>query len=95
MFEKTLYSRIYFYLVRFCLLNEHQLGFCKNFSTFHAITNLYHKLLKNIENGMHNCSIFFDLSKAFDTVNHGRLIWKLDHYLGIANNLLRDCLTSR
>ena len=93
-----LYSRIYSYLERFKLLNEHQFGFRKNSSTIHAITSIYDNLLKNIENGMYNCSIFLDLSKAFDTVNHERLIWKLDYYFGIrgiALELLRDYLTNR
>ena len=93
-----LYSRIYSYLVRFKLLNEHQFGFRKNSSTIHAITSIYDNLLKNVENGMYNRSIFLDLSKAFGTVNHERLIWKLDHYFGIrgiAHELLRDYLTNR
>ena len=33
-----------------------------------------------MENGKQVFSIFFDLTKAFDTISHGALMHKLDHY---------------
>ena len=81
------------------MLNERQFGFRTKSSTIYAITSIYNnKLLKDVENDMYNCSIFLDLSKAFDAVDYERLIWKLDYYFvirGIANDLLRDYLTNR
>ena len=45
------------------------------------------KLSESINKGKYGCGIFIDLRKAFDTVNHGILLKKLEHY-GIRGNML-------
>jgi len=52
-------------------------------------------LWSNADNGLYSCSIFLDLLKAFDTVNHGILFNKLYHEIGIRGiplQLLRSYL---
>ena len=55
------------------------------------------KILTEIENKKHVIGIFIDLSKAFDTIGHVKLLNKLEHN-GIRSNchtLLKSYLSDR
>ena len=54
-------------------------------------------LLKNIDENKITCTIFLDLAKAFDTVDHRILIMKLERYgiRGQALSLLKSYLLDR
>ena len=64
-----------------------QIGYRKNYSTTHALIDLTNLISESLDNGNFVCGIFVDLQKAINTVDHGILLSKLDHYgiQGIAN----------
>ena len=88
LFEKIVFRRLYDYFNSHGLLNDCQYGFRKGYSTYMAITNFHNKILKDLDCGMYSIGLFFDLSKAFDTVDHGILLDKLNHY-GVSGACLK------
>ena len=45
-----------------------------------ALTILIYTITNEMDKGEHIIGLFFDLAKAFDTVNHTMLLKKLTHY---------------
>jgi len=74
-----------------------QFGFCQNYLTTLVISHFYDQILKEIDKNNIVGSIFLDIAKAFDTVDHDRLISKLEHYgiRGIAKDLMKSYLANR
>ena len=62
------------------ILTPFQFGFRENNSTKLTITTFYDRLLKNLDENKITCSIFLDLQKTIDSVNHEILFQKFYHY---------------
>ena len=76
--EKYINNNIQAFLEKSEYLHQHQYGFRKNKSTTQAVATLLDKLLEGIDNGEYSVTIYLDFKKAFDTVDHSILLWKLD-----------------
>ena len=79
------------------ILYTSQYGFRTGHSTYMAVMEMYDKISEAKEENHFSMGVFFDLSKAFDTVNHKILISKLEHYgiRGVCLDWLIDYLRNR
>ena len=95
--EKIMFNRLREFLNKHEILYEKQYGFRQNFSTDLALLELSDKIAESIDAKKYTICIFVDLSKAFDTLNHGILLQKLFIYgiRGIANNWFQNYLQER
>ena len=80
IFEKTVFNQVYNYFRDHKLFYESQYGFRKGHSTELAAIELIDRLSNYLDAGKVPISVFLDLSKAFDTLNHTILIEKLRYY---------------
>ena len=87
-----MYCNIFNFLEENSIIFNHQFGFGQKPSTSHAIIMLIHKITNSLDHGDIVISIFLDLKKAFDTVDHRILLNKLYAY-GIRGNV-RDWFRS-
>lgn len=92
-----MYKRIIDFLNKHNLLYENQFGFRKGHSTVDAIFSSLNLVRHEKGNKNHTLVLFLDLSKAFDTVDHNILLYKLDKYgIRISTLLwLKSYLTDR
>ena len=95
--EKIVYNRLYSFLEKNNILFESQCDLSKNRLCQNAITQLTSDLLKSNELGLTTTAVFIDLTKAFATLDHEKLLKKLAQYgiRGITNDLFKTYLENR
>ena len=82
IYERAIYSRLIEFLTQHIILSDDQYGFRKNRSPKLAILKLIGLILENLSKEKFVISVFLDLKKAFDTLDHDIMLKKL-HYYGI------------
>ncbi len=95
--EKVIHKRLYHFLNTQDIFYPSQYGFRPKHSTINAVTEFVYNVMKSRDNKDYIGSVFLDLSKAFDTINHITLLYKLQHYgvRGLALEWFRSYLTGR
>ena len=81
-------NRLLSFFNKFELFSDRQYGFLKNKSTKDAVFSFTETVYDAFDSSNHNISILVDLKSAFDTVNHGILLKKLELY-GIRGHSLQ------
>ena len=80
IFEKVVHKQLYDYMTKHNLFKNNQYGFRANHSTEYATIEFVDRAMHELDNGNIPFSVFLDLSKAFDTLDHNILLKKLSHY---------------
>lgn len=95
--EKLIFKRVSSFLDKHSILVPSQYGFRSDSSTSYAALDILTTSFENIKNNEFTGLVFLDLKKAFDTVCHERLLYKLNHngVRGVAFDLFASYLNNR
>ena len=86
--EKLMHKRLMsFFIDKYNLICDNQYGFREKHSTYMAVLNILEQISAEMDKKKYSLGIFLDLSKAFDTIDHSRLLKKLENY-GVRGNAL-------
>ena len=88
LFERILTEDIYDHLGRNHLITSAQYGFIKGRSTELQLLNCSCDWVNAIDAKLFADTVYIDLAKAFDTVSHNKLLYKLHKY-GITGDILQ------
>ena len=75
--ERAVHQQLYEFLSANELLTPNQFAFRPQLSTVTALAHLTDNILQSLDKGGFTREVFFDLLKAFDTVDHVLLVEKL------------------
>ena len=97
IFERLVVKRMMTFIKKHNILYELQFGFRENHSTVHALLEITDHIYSKLDQDNYALGVFLDLSKAFDTIDHEILLYKLHHYgfRGIVGDWFSSYLSNR
>ena len=97
IFERLLFIRLDNFSQAFNIISPCQYGFSSNRGINDALFDILGKVRESLIAKKHCAVTLADFSKAFDTINHQRLLMKLSRYgfRGIALDLIKSYLSDR
>ena len=97
IFERVIFIQLYDFFQSNNLFYSSQFGFRKGHSTEFAALEVVDRILTEMDKHDLPINIYLDLSKAFDTLNHDVLLYKLSYYgvEGTALKLMESYLKNR
>lgn len=95
--EKLFVKKCDYFLEKHSLIHDNQFGFQSTRFTAMALMKITEDIITELENKNHTVGVFIDLKKAFDTLDHGILISKLQTYgiRGVVLNWIISYLENR
>lgn len=95
--EKLFVKKFDCFLEKNSLIHDNQFGFRSTRSTSMALMKITEDITTELEKKNHTIGVFIDLKKAFDTLDHGILISKLQTYgiRGVVLNWIISYLENR
>lgn len=97
IFEKCLKERLTEFLKTNNVLHKNQFAFIEGMGTCDAMYEVTKEITNSLDKNKKCIGVFLDLAKAFDTVNHEKLLEVLSHYgvRGIVSDVFKNYLTNR
>lgn len=95
--EKFLLEVMVSFIDKFAILSPHQFGFVAGKGTTLLLESFSDEIFSALDQNSFSIALFLDVSKAFDTVNHGILLDKLNSlgFRGPFHDVLKSYLCNR